>query len=171
MIDRDNRCGTMRILVLGVGNMLLKDEGIGVHVAERLQEQTLAENIEVIDGGTSGLDTLLLEQPPYKLVVVDAIRAGGKPGTIYKTRLTEGEYGQLRESLGRDERVSLHQVGLIDALGVAEKLHCAPEEMVIIGIEPGQVSCGLELTAAVRRSVPAVIKEVLKEINNVIHRE
>lgn len=82
----DSQKNSGRIVVLGLGNMLLKDEGIGVHVAQWLQEKNLPGNVEVIDGGTSSLDILLLQEGPYKLVVVDAMKTGKKPGTIYKAR-------------------------------------------------------------------------------------
>ena len=88
VVSSGNSCGKSgRVLVLGLGNVLLKDEGVGVHVAGQLQKQVLPCNVEVIDGGTAGLDVLLSQQGLDKLVVIDAMRAGKKPGTIYKTRL------------------------------------------------------------------------------------
>jgi len=155
-----------RLLVLGLGNILLSDEGVGVHITEQLQKQHLPGNVEVIDGGTAALDVLLLQQGPYKLVVIDAIRAGNKPGTIYKIRLKGQQKDRLTEIFGKvgQSKISLHQVGLLDALGVAKKIGRAPAEVVVIGVEPGEVGFGLELTAKVKRSVPKVIKEVLKEI-------
>ena len=158
--------GVGRILILGVGNMLLKDEGVGVHVAAQLQKQHLPGGVEVIDGGTAALDILLLQEGLYKLVVIDAVRTGNKPGTIYRIRLKGQQKDRLTEIFGKVEqsKISLHQVGLLDALGVAQKANRAPAEIVVIGVEPGQVGFGLELTEPVKRSVPKVIKEVLKEI-------
>ena len=167
-------------MILGLGNILLKDEGIGAHIAGRLQKLALPCNVEVIDGGTAGLDILLFilrsnatengsQEDLYKLVVIDAVRAGKEPGTIYKARLKGQETGELTRILaqGKDAKISLHQVGLIDALAVAEKMNRAPEEIVIIGIEPGEVNCGLELTKPVKRSIPQVIEKVLEEIDPV----
>ena len=83
-----NSCGgSGRVLVLGLGNILLRDEGAGVHAAQELQKQSLPGNVEVIDGGTAGLEILLSQQCPYKLLVIDATKAGNEPGTIYKIRL------------------------------------------------------------------------------------
>jgi len=182
-----NRSAIRRILIVGIGNILLKDEGIGVHVVGQLQKQDLPGNVEVIDGGTAGLDILLSQKEPYKLVVIDAIRAGGEPGTIYKTRLNawhpqaqlgDGLKTAIAKTFGfdaatrtRQSQMSLHQVGLFDALRVAEKIKCAPEEVMVIGVEPSEISPGLELTTQVRQSVPRVVKEVLKEIEDVVHRE
>jgi hydrogenase maturation protease len=162
-----------RLLILGVGNMLLKDEGVGVHVARKLQEIALPCNVEVMDGGTASLDTLLLAQDIEKLVVIDAFRAGKKPGTIYRMHLGAAEKDRLRQSLSKQEclKISLHQVGLLDALAVAERMNCAPSEIVVIGVEPGEVDYGLELTDEVKQRVPEVIGTVLKEIENDIYRE
>ena len=158
-----------RVLILGIGNILLKDEGIGVHVAHELQKYDLPSNVEIIDGGTAGLDILLLQEGLYKLVVIDAIKAGNKPGTIYKTKYLAPQF--IAGFSAGQSQVSLHQFGLVDALTAAEKMNCAPEEMVIIGVEPGEVDLGLELTEKVARSIPEVFEHVLEEIQDVIHRE
>ena len=170
----EKRCsGDVRVLVLGLGNILLKDEGVGVHVAECLQKKDLPDNVEIIDGGTSGLDVLLSQRPPYRLLVIDAIKAGRKPGTVYKTQLKRGEkerVTQIFNELGQSN-ISLHQVGLLDALRAAEKLERMPEEITIIGLEPAEVSLGLELTEPVKQSVPRVVEQVLEEIQDAVHRE
>jgi hydrogenase maturation protease len=151
-----------RVLILGVGNILLRDEGIGVHVAQQLSKYDLPDNVEVIDGGTAGLDILLSQEGLYKLVVVDAVRAGKKSGTVYKTKYLAPRF--VRGFPVGQSKISLHQFNLLDALAVAEKMGCLPEEVVIIGVEPGEVDLGLELTEKVARSVPEVIEKVLEEI-------
>lgn len=156
-----------RVLILGVGNILLRDEGIGVHIVQQLSKYDLPDNVEVIDGGTSGLDVLLSEEGSYKLVVIDAIRTGKKPGTVYKTKYLAPRL--VREFPVGQSKISLHQFNLLDALTVAEKMGCLPEEIVIIGVEPGEVDLGLGLTEKVTRSVPKVIDQVLEEIQDVIH--
>jgi hydrogenase maturation protease len=162
-----------RVLIVGLGNMLLKDDGVGVHVAKRLEEMALPCSVEVIDGGTAGLDVLLLHEDVDKLVVIDAMRTGKKPGTIYKGRFKAGESEELAWIFGQSakSKISLHQVGLIDALAAAEKMNRAPKEIVIIGVEPGQWDYGLELTETVKQSIPEVIKKVLEETENAVHRE
>jgi len=160
-----------RILVLGLGNILLKDEGVGVHAVQQLQEQDLPGNVEVIDGGTSSLDILLLQEGPYKLVVIDAMRTGKKPGTIYKTRFKADQMDGLTKifSTKKHSTISLHQVGLIDALLVAQKTDCAPDEVTIIGIEPNEIDGGLELTEPVEQRMPEIINSVLEEIKDAVH--
>jgi hydrogenase maturation protease len=156
----------VRVLVVGVGNILLKDEGVGVHVANRLLEMSLPGDVEVIDGGTAGLDVLLLHEGVDKLVVIDATRAGKKAGTIYRAQLMAGEMEKLSQLFDRrvDSKISLHQIGLIEALAAAEKLNRAPKEIVIIGVEPSEWDYGLELTGPVARNVPEIVKNVLEEI-------
>jgi hydrogenase maturation protease len=162
-----------RILVLGLGNILLEDEGIGAHIVKELQKQALPDNVEVIDGGTAGVDVLLLQRYPYRLVVIDAVDAGGKPGTIYKATLKAQEKNKLNEIFGRGEpsKISLHQSGLIDALSAVEKLQCGPEEIVIIGVQPKRMGYGLELSEPLHKKVPELIRKVLEETKNDIHRE
>jgi hydrogenase maturation protease len=163
----------MRILLLGLGNILLKDEGVGVHIARKLQELTLPCNVEVMDGGTSGLDAFLLAQGIEKLVVIDAVKAGKKPGTIYRIQLGHHERDRLRQNLIQQghSNISLHQISLLDALAIAERTNCAPKEVVVIGVEPGEIDYGLELTDEVKQKIPEVIDAILKEIENDIYAE
>ena len=162
-----------KILILGLGNVLLKDEGIGVHIAYQLQKQELPDNVEVIDGGTAGSDILLSQESLYKLVVIDAMKAGKRAGTIYKARFKAEEKDKLNRLFGEDKesKISLHQVGLIDALAAAEKINRAPCEITIIGVEPKQVDYGLELTEEVKQRVPAIINTVLEEIKNAVYEK
>ena len=160
-----------RVLILGLGNILLKDEGVGVHIAQRLQELALADNVEVIDGGTASLDVLLLVPGIEKLVVIDALRADKEAGTIYKARLKTEEQDRLEQIFSGDSKISLHQTGLVDALTIAERMNCAPKEIAIIGIEPKKIDCGLELTDEVKQKIPEIINIVLKEIEDAIYTE
>ncbi len=161
--------GAGGILVLGLGNVLLKDEGVGVHIAQRLQELALPDNVEVMDGGTASLDVLLSATGIEKLVVIDALRAGKEAGTIYKTRLKNQERDKLEQIFSGNSRISLHQIGLIDALAIAEKMNCALKEIVIIGVEPEKIDYGLELTDKVKQRIPEIVNTVLKEIEDAIH--
>ena len=170
VVSTPNRCGkNSRVLILGLGNILLKDEGIGVHIAGELQKLALPHYVEVIDGGTAGLDILLSQEGLYKLVGIDALRAGKEAGTIYKARLKTEERDKLEQIFSGCSRISLHQMGLLDALAAAEKMNCTPKEIVIIGVEPEKMDWGLELTDEVKHRVPEIINTVLKEIEDAIH--
>ena len=157
------------ILVLGLGNVLLKDEGVGVHIAQELQQMALPDNVEAVDGGTGSLDILLTAQDIQKLVVIDSLRTGKEAGTVYTTRLRMEEYDKLEEVFSVGSNISLHQMGLIDSLAVVRKMDCAPKEIVIIGVEPENMDWGLELTDKVKQRIPEIINMVIEEIKDVIY--
>lgn len=160
-----------KILVLGLGNILLGDEGIGVHVAQELQSKRLPYDVEVIDGGTAGLDVLLLAQGVEKLVVIDALRAGKEAGTIYKAQFKIEECDKLERIFSSGNKISLHQAGLIDALAAVRKMDYAPKEIVVIGVEPETMDCGLELSDKLKHKLAEVIDTVLREIEDAVHRK
>ena len=151
------------VLVLGVGNILLRDEGVGVHVVQAIEARVAAgdlalpEGVEVCDGGTLGLDLLDLIEGRRKAIVVDALDADAVPGTVLRF---------TAEDLARREAVdlSLHQLGLFEMLAMARQLGRVPEEVIIFGIVPKDMSPGLELSAEVAAVVPEVIRRVLAEI-------
>jgi hydrogenase maturation protease len=147
-----------RIVIVGVGNVLLKDEGIGVHVVRALQEMSLASpkgEVEVVDGGTSP-GALDRAGGADKLIIVDAARGGGEPGTVYRFAPDEvsGEPRLL---------TSLHDLGLLDSLRMMESLGNPPRDTVIIGVEPAEVDWGLELTPILRGKLPDVVRLVVEE--------
>ena len=145
----------MRTAILGVGNLLLKDEGIGVHVARALERLPLPRNVEVIDGGTS-IDIAHLVEGFDKLIVVDAAKAGGNPGSIYHFTLEEIECGQVPLFSG-------HELGLYQTLrpSAFERL---PHEILIIGVEPKKIAWGLELSQELENRIPEIIEAVLRKI-------
>ena len=147
-----------RIVVLGMGNLLLKDEGIGVHVACALQETPLPSDMdfEVIDGGTLP-DVPLTFQEADKLIIVDAVKAGGETGAIYRFH---------PEDVGLDNRTltSLHQMSLLENLWMMERFSRKPEDVVIIGVEPEDMNWGLELSSKLQQLVPQIIEVVLAEV-------
>ncbi len=145
-----------RIVVIGVGNLLLKDEGIGIHAVKALQEIGLPPDIRLIDGGTSP-DLIAYTQAGDKLIIIDAAKAGGAPGTVYRFR---------PEDLAEEKGVltSAHELGVSQNLKLMSLLGNAPAETVIIGIEPQEIGPGIELSAALERILPGIVKAVLKEI-------
>ena len=144
------------ILVLGIGNILLRDEGVGVRAIEALRRHALPAGVELCDGGTAGLALADVLAGRRKVIVIDAMQAGLPPGTI--RRLTPADL--LPPSAAG---VSVHEAGLVEALHSAHLLGETPEDVVIIGVQPGDVSPGLELTAAVAAALPQVIDLVLAE--------
>lgn len=145
------------ILILGVGNILLSDEGVGVRVIEAMKGMTLPDGVELLDGGTASTDLLDSIGNREKVVIVDAVKGDGKPGTLY--RFTPDDVAVRTQG-----RTSLHQVGLLETLRMAKLLACLPQEVVILGIEPKEVGWGLELSAEVAATLPRVIELVLAEL-------
>lgn len=148
-----------RIVILGVGNILLKDEGVGVHVIERLREDyRLPPSVALVDGGTLGLQLLGTVAEADHLIVVDAVKNGRLPGTLYRFKP-----GEMPTRL--NYKHSLHQVDLLEALTVSQFIGNTPET-VIIGVEPEDTSpWGTELTPAVQEKVPELMHLVLKELD------
>jgi hydrogenase maturation protease len=164
------------VLVLGVGNLLLKDEGVGVHVIRAMEGRTVPDEVEVYDGGTFGLDLLDVLAGRRRVIVVDAVQpAGGEsagqppapPGTVLRFTADDlvrrgTQHGNLPCWVPAD--LSLHQIGLFETLSMARRLGCAPGEVVLFGIVPKDMSPGLDLTAEVAAVVPQVVDLVLAEV-------
>ncbi len=150
-----------RIVVLGVGNILLKDEGVGVRVVEQLIERyDFPENVKVIDGGTQGLWLMSTIQESDHLIVVDAVLGDGAPGTIYRL-----ERDDLPKGLRAKQ--SAHDSDLIEALNLCGLLGKGPKSVVVVGIQPKDISpYGLELTAAISPKIDELISRVLEELQN-----
>jgi hydrogenase maturation protease len=144
-----------RIVVIGVGNLLLRDEGIGIHVVKALQEMDLPPDIRLIDGGTSP-DLIAYTRAGDKMIIVDAARAGGEPGTVY--RFLPGDLAP-----GAGMLASAHEMGVVENLGLMSLSGHEPAETVIIGVEPAEIDWGTELSEALSRKVPDIVRVVLKE--------
>lgn len=148
---------TAPTLILGIGNILLKDEGIGVRVVEAMQDFALPEGVELVDGGTSGADLVELLADRRKVIVIDAIDAQHPPGTILRMTLED-----ILPAAG--DSISLHQFGLADSLVMGRQMGVLADEVVIIGVQPNEISPGLELTPELAAMIPRVIEIVLGEL-------
>jgi len=145
------------IVVMGMGNVLLKDEGVGVHVIRMLEEWNLPASVRLIDAGTAALDMLQIIGAVKKLIVVDTVKGGGKPGSVYKFKPSDIKSSERALS-------SLHQLGFMEALSIAERIGEAPRDVTIIGVEPGDISFGLELSSEIKNKLPDIISAVLELI-------
>ena len=151
-----------KTVVLGTGNELFKDEGVGVHVARILQIKlpTSSSDVEVIDGGTSP-DIWSLIDGADKLIIIDAVRGGCEPGTIY--RFTPQQIVADRGLI-----TSVPQMGILENLSLIELVGSKPRETVIIGVEPSELEPGLELSPELQKRMPKIIQTVLEEISSPI---
>jgi hydrogenase maturation protease len=146
-------------LVLGLGNILLGDEGVGVRVVERLLEQyDFPEGVRVMDGGTLGLDLLPYVEDASRLLVVDAVQARKPPGTL--VRMAGDEIPVFLDA----SKVSPHQEGLQDLLAVAVLKGHLPGEVVFWGVQVESLGVGLDLSEAVAGQVDALAGRVLAEL-------
>jgi hydrogenase maturation protease len=148
------------LLVLGVGNILLRDEGIGVHVAralEELPEGSLPCGTRIVDGGTLGLDLLPMLDDAAAVVMVDAVDLRMAPGTVGIIRGSD-----LHGALAG--HVSPHQVGIGDLLASARLSGTLPEQVSLVAIQPGEIEIGLDLTPSVQAAVPVAVGAVQDEL-------
>ena len=147
-----------KILILGVGNILYTDEGVGVRAVERLLETyDFSDNVTLLDGGNLGMRLMGPLMDADYCIVLDAVLGGDVPGTIY--RLT-GE--DLRKSLAFKD--SMHQSDLVDTLLSCELVGNRPET-VVIGMEPFDFkTLGIELSPAIAARVAAMLDIALREL-------
>lgn len=147
-----------RILVLGVGNILYTDEGIGVRCIEKMQaDYTFSDNVTLMDGGTLGTRLMGPIMDSEFLIVCDAVLCDDKPGSVY--RLIGDD---LRKSLAF--RDSMHQTDLVDTLMMCELAGTRPEA-IVIGMEPFDYdTMAIEVSPTAQNSMPVMIDAVIKEI-------
>ena len=144
-----------KTIIIGIGNFIMKDEGVGIHAVQKLFETSLPQDVEVMDGGTDAMDLLSVFQTFERIIVIDALKAGGEPGTIY--RVTPEE---IMEDPKRP--LSLHEMGLLDVLLMARQLG-GHGEVVIIGVEPKEIACSIDLTPEVKATLPKVVDAAIAE--------
>jgi hydrogenase maturation protease len=150
-------------LVIGIGNMLLRDEGVGVRVVSELARSfadggpAVPPGTRFVDGGTLGLELLPMIQDASILVLVDAVNLRRPPGSVavYRGDTIEGMLAG---------HVSPHQVGVADLVAAARLLGVLPEATSLVGIQPATIEIGLELTAAVEEAVPVAMALVREEL-------
>ena len=148
-----------KILIMGVGNLLLKDEGFGIHLVREFEKLELPQNVEVMDGGVLGPNLLFYIKDLEKLIVVDIINADEKPGTIFRIKPE-----QIRNK-SQKSFLSFHQIGLLETLNMAEILG-GKFETIIFAIQPKSIEMGMELSEELKEKIPEMIKLVLDEIKN-----
>ena len=147
-----------KTVVLGVGNILMADEGIGVRVIERLQaEYVLPPDVQVVDGGTLGMDLLYYLTDARNLVIVDAVEMEGEPG---QTLRLEGENVPTQLSL----KMSPHQMGVPDMLFAAKFRDWYPENVVLLGVQPGVLEPSLQMSPPVLAQIELLVSQVCQEL-------
>lgn len=146
------------ILVLGLGNILLGDEGLGIRALEQLQERyCLPETIQSLDGGVLGLELLAYAEGMTKWLIIDAVQTGQAPGTV--VRLAGAE---VPAALAL--KISMHQVGFQEVLALCQLRGTMPSDLVVWGIEPAVLASGVRLSEAVAVHLEELVERVVTEL-------
>ncbi len=145
----------MKISLIGLGNILMQDEGVGVHAIKAVQERfEVPPELEIIDGGTAGLDLLPFFEGRDRVLLVDAVDFGEEPGFI-------GDLAnEAIPALFGKNKASLHHVGLAEVLATARILDILPREICLIGIQPHTIDLGLELTTLLQEHLEGLIARI-----------
>jgi hydrogenase maturation protease len=149
---------TRDVLVLGLGNTLLADDGVGVHVVRHLAAtpDTLP-GLRILDGGTLGFRLMAAITQSQSVIVVDAAQLGERPGTV---RLLHEQ--ALADHVSRGGRMSAHEAGLVDLLTLARLEGWTPARLALLGIQPKLVDWGDRLSLPVSRSLPVACRAVIR---------
>lgn len=148
----------MQVLVLGIGNLIMTDDGIGVRVVQQLAKRyRIPDGVVLLEGGTLGINLLPELEGVKRLLVVDALETGKQPGTLQRL---EGD----EIPLSFETRYSPHELGLRDLLTVAALMGDAPGEVVLWGIQPERLDLGEELSATVAARLDELTDRVADEL-------
>jgi hydrogenase maturation protease len=145
------------IVILCTGNLLLSDEGVGVHVAQRLTDMNLPRGVSVVEGGTDGFRLLNIITEADRLIVVDAIKGGADPGSIYRFDINEVK------NCPSGFKTSVHQIGILEVINMSGLIGKTPHTTVI-GVEPKSLEMGMELSLEIKEKIPRIIELILEEL-------
>jgi len=145
-----------KIAIIGIGNIILKDDGFGIHVIKELEKENLPQWVSLVDGGTSTLDMLSYFIDYKNIIIIDAIKLGAASGTFYKIN-----YKDLKKY--KASNMSVHDIQILDVIKMA-KLMGADPNVVIYGVEPDEITYDLELSNTIKDKIPNVISYIKKEL-------
>ena len=148
----------MRAVVLGIGNTILTDEAFGVRCVEALErDYAVPDTVQLIDGGTSGMEMIEDLSNLDFLIVLDVLKTGAAPGTVVKIAGDDIPVFFRR-------KLSPHQIALPDVLASLELLDAVPKEIIVLGVEPISLELGLEMTPTVADKIPEVVARTVQEL-------
>jgi len=147
----------MKTIILGVGNTLLSDEGVGIHVLDALAKTTLPQEgvVDLIDGGTLSFTLAVAIEEADSLIVVDAAQLKSPPGTL---RLFQGE--DMDNFLRGNRKSSVHEVGLTDLMAIAQLTERWPEKRALVAIQPEKLDWGQAPTPPVQSAIPEACRQI-----------
>jgi len=142
--------------IVGVGNMLMGDDGVGSAAVERLERMSLPEGARLVDAGLAVSDILCGLDPDEPLLVIDAFMGGGRAGDLYRVPLTDLCDGRTR----RSGAISLHEVSVLPALRMEAMTGRTFRHVTLFGVEPGRIEWGAELSPEVAGALDALVEDV-----------
>ena len=149
-----------KVLILGVGNLLLQDDGFGVHIINALKNTVLPENVTLLEAGTVSHQLIPMLHESDRLIVIDVVEAGDTPGSLFRVSPDDMRFTT-------EQRVSLHQISLIDVLHMAELTGSKPQT-VIIGVQPKDTTTwSLELSDELKAVIPRVKELIFEELRKI----
>ncbi|MBO6203208.1 MAG: HyaD/HybD family hydrogenase maturation endopeptidase [Selenomonas sp.] len=156
----DNVLYKNEVTILGIGNIILRDEGFGVRVAEYLDKHyEFPESVQIVDGGTLGIELTQYVTGTEKLLVIDSINGGAEPGTTFRFHNDD-----VMEHF--QDKLSAHEVGIQDVLGLLTVTGHKIPEVVVIGAQPYDVEAGVELSDGMMELLPQMVEQALAELKN-----
>ncbi len=151
------------IVIIGIGNLLKQDDGIGLHAVRYLQGK-IPEGVELVEGSTYAADLLPALENRSTAIFIDGLEAGEEPGAVF--RFTPQELSPNRNN----RSVSVHDFGVYELLDAALLLDQSPDEIVIIGVQVKELGTGFELSEELERALPHIHRLVLEEISKALER-
>lgn len=156
----DNVLYKNEVTILGIGNVILRDEGFGVRVVEYLDKHyEFPESVQIVDGGTLGIELTQYVTGTEKLLVIDSINGGAEPGTTFRFHNDD-----VMEHF--QDKLSAHEVGIQDVLGLLTVTGHKIPDVVVIGAQPYDVEAGVELSDGMMELLPQMVEQALKELKN-----
>ena len=156
----DNVLYKNEVTILGIGNVILRDEGFGVRVAEYLDKHyEFPESVQIVDGGTLGIELTQYVTGTEKLLVIDSINGGAEPGTLFCFHNDD-----VMEHF--QDKLSAHEVGIQDVLGLLTVTGHKIPEVIVIGAQPFDLEAGVELSAGMQKLLPQVVETALEKIRS-----
>ena len=156
----DNVLHPAEVTILGVGNVILKDEGFGVRVAEYLDHHyTFPDSVQIVDGGTLGIELTQYVTGTNKLLVIDSINGGAEPGTVFRFH-----NDAIMEHF--QDKLSAHEVGIQDVLALLTVTGHKIPDVIVIGAQPFDVEAGVGLSDGMQALLPQIVEQALKDLGN-----
>lgn len=149
-----------KIALIGIGNILLRDEGVGVHVINAIKERyTFSPEVEIVDGGTMGLDLITIIENKDKVLIIDAVDFGKESGYI-------GMLENEKIPTVLDPKLSAHHINLSDCLFALKLIDSIPSEICLIGIQPESIDIGVDMSYCIADKIDILIGMALKKLED-----